>query len=220
MEIWIIIFIVYFLAVCLRYIFWPDKKSEQEKVKTIKSSLLSPRSAINDKGEIILVDKGMIIQLMQTYSILKDTMNIETLESRLEYAQSTLKLIKEAYKDNKDAYLMAVSGAFQFFLSNNVKQPCPIDIISLLDTSEDKMKEYYSACIVNCFSKFSLKMLEEINGLKTKPAKKKRMNNMNQCYEKCIELANKYGLDSSEKLFEIKKKISEFYDEDGVQIIN
>ncbi len=136
-----------------------------------------------DDGTNRFVDAGTIFQFLESLNIIFSTSNMETLLSRIDYANNVYDNIKLAYSDDKPAYLVALSQAFQMFQKVYPGKSVPINMEKMIEMNEDEVQKFFSVHIVRCFYDFGCKMIQERDRLKTKSAQKRRIDKIEECYD-------------------------------------
>lgn len=151
-----------------------------------------------DDGTNGFVDAGTIFQFLESLNIIFSTSNMETLLSRIDYANNVYDNIKRAYSDDKPAYLVALSQAFQMFQKAYPGKSVPINMEKMIEMNEDEVQKFFSVHIVRCFYDFGCKMIQERDRLKTKSAQKRRMDKIEECYD--ISRSRLQGIGSTDVL--------------------
>lgn len=151
-----------------------------------------------DDGTNRFVDAGTIFQFLESLNIIFSTSNMETLLSRMDYANNVYNNIKQAYSDDKPAYLVALSQAFQMFQKAYPGKSVPINMEKMIEMNEDEVQKFFSVHIVRCFYDFGCKMIQERDRLKTKSAQKRRMDKIEEYYD--ISRSRLQGIGSTDVL--------------------
>lgn len=143
---------------------WANQGTEDRK-KEIQN--------FNYKGFML---KNRTLQLLESFSIMSKTKNVETLVSRYEYVESfydefVMASNNKEYESDIKKQIQAYYTIHDHILVN--------EILMLVKSPEhSKMKAFYSECLRESFNRFLAKKEEEIQNLKRKDAKKKRIDNI------------------------------------------
>lgn len=204
MPIPVIIFIIFIICVILRYIFWPDL-GEVKTENTVRNNF--KRVEEND-GTIVIVDSGTIFQFIESLQIIDNTINIETLQSRMEFSTTLFNRIKNAYQYDLEDYSVEYAKAYYMIKKTYPNRFIPFNIKDIEKVSLYDLNTFYCENIERCFNQYKDKMLVEMSKLKTPAAQKKRIEKIKDVYRQCDNMLNEIG--NTESVNSLKKEYDIF----------
>lgn len=182
MPIPLLLFLIFIVCVILRYIFWPNLGDSREVYTEVDNIVIE-----SDKGRV-LVGPNTIYQFMESVQLIENTANIDTLKSRIDFVKDLFIQIKNAYREDQNAYTMAFIKAREMLKKAYPKYYSSYNTASLMSQTEADLCNFYGENVVRCFDDFRLKKLLEIEKLKTDAAKKRRIEKIKSCYKSCYEI--------------------------------
>ena len=188
------------------------KSNIQEKASTKDIISVSSKSVGNDKTEITidlnqenLVDiskqkqkyihqknknfeyqsfqvqrKG--IQLLESLNILHTTKNIDTLKGRYEFISKMYDgFISSSFNKRYISDIQLAIDEYKTLYYDKILNDFELEL--LIKPTNEKLSDYYSECLLNCFNNFVIEQENKIENLKKEDAKKRRK-------EKIVNVAN------------------------------
>lgn len=197
MPIPVIIFIIFIICVILRYIFWPDL-GEVKTENTVRNNF---KRVEEDDGAIILVNAGTVFQFMESLKIIETTIDIETLKGRIDFSTRLYYRLLSAFNDDAGSYTLAYNDAVKMYQTAYSTSNISFDCRNLLSVPFVELNKYFCENIFRCFDGYTTKMSLELVTLKTKPAKKRRMEKVTELFNTCNEMIkSRNGIELLDKL--------------------
>lgn len=138
------------------------QQNENEKQERIKNFQYIPQQV-----------SGIVIQTLESISIMDNTKNFDTLKGRYQFVKEKIDFLKLASSHKR--YLSDVQGGLdQYKTLYYDRIPTQLQIAALLKPNDFNYDEFYCKCILNSFQRFYDEQNEQIVTLKKEEAIKRR----------------------------------------------
>ena len=142
------------------------------KSNTINTNAIKSATKKNIYKAILIQRQG--IQLLESITILNNTKNIDTLKGRFEFIKKMYDYFIEAYSNKR--YISDIQIAIDEYKTMYYDKILKDFELSLIvKPSNQDLDLYYSKCLVNSFMLFYEEQRKQINSLKRKNAKERRL---------------------------------------------
>ena len=152
------------------------------------------------------------IQLLESFNILSTTKNLDTLKGRFEFIQKLYDdFIKASYNKRYISDIQISIDQYKTMYYDKILKDFELQL--LVKPEHEKLIDYYSLCLFNCFNNFANEQEQQIDLLKKDDAKSKRK-------DKIVEIANEtifeFDANGSEKeefknhLISLKERLEKY----------